>query len=139
MSFFRNLGSAGFAAPVALGPSARTSDLDVADFDGDGALDAFQTNLPQQPSAPPATLFLNSGSGAFNVLPQVGLFGSYTAAGDLNGDGLADLVMDGQVLFSAGGGSFVAGPRCPRRSWRRPPSWTSTSTATSIWSRPPRP
>jgi FG-GAP repeat len=36
--------------------------------------------------------------------------GRFAAAGDLNGDGKADLVIDGQVRFSAAGGTFVAGP-----------------------------
>ena len=68
---------------------------------------------PSLPPGPPSVLFLNSGGGAFTPLPQAGLGGYFTAAGELDGNGLPDLVIDGQVWFNAGGSSFIPGPALP--------------------------
>ena len=113
MQLLRNLGPAGFAAPVPVGVFHFTFDLDLGDFDGNGTVDVFQTNTNAYNGAPdPCVTYLSSGTGAFTAVPQT-FSGYYTAAGDLNSDGMADLVVDSQVYFAAGGGSFTAGPALP--------------------------
>ena len=61
----------------------------------------------------PCVLYLNTGGATFTAVTQTFLRG-YTAAGDLNNDGMTDLVVDWRVYFSGGGGTFIAGPlTCP--------------------------
>ena len=116
MYLVRNLGAAGFAAPTTIGTSRATYSLEVGDFDGNGWLDVFQANSIQTTSSgqfsDPCVLYLNTGGANFTAVTQT-FSGQFTAAGDLNNDGLTDLVVDWHVLFSGGGGTFIAGPPLP--------------------------
>ena len=89
-----------------------TYDLDVADFDGNGTLDVFQTNSQAFGTfeTDPCIVYLNPGNGTFMPIVQTAVGGHFTAVGDLNGDLMPDVVIDGQVRFNAGGGAFTAGP-----------------------------
>ena len=109
MSLMVNLGPAGFAAPMTVGGIHATYDLEIADFDGNGTADVFQTNNNFIGAFDPCVLYLNNGAGTFTAHVQT-MIGFYSATGDLDGNGLPDLVIDGQVWFNAGGTSFVAGP-----------------------------
>ena len=110
MLLLRNLGAAGLAPPVPIGGNHATYDLEVGDFDGNGMLDVFQVNrIPM--GADPCVLYLNVG-GTYTALTQ-GFSGYWSAAGDLNADGMADLIVDGQMLFAAGGGAFIPGAPPP--------------------------
>jgi hypothetical protein len=105
-----NLGAGGFGAPVEIGAKHATWDLEVADFDGDGTDDFFQTNAIDSPAADPCALCLRTGPASFAVHPQAAMTGYFSAAGDLNADGLVDVVLDKQVWFNAGTATFAAGP-----------------------------
>ena len=141
MMLLINLGTTGFQ-PIATGGSHATFDLDVGDFDGNGWPDVFQTNrnpLAGTVGGPDdCVLYLNTGGGVYSPAPQPGLSGYFTAAGDLNGDGLTDLVVDGQVLLELGHRLLHSRSRaCRPRSSVRPCSRTSTATATWTSSRRP--
>jgi hypothetical protein len=96
------------------------SALAVGDFNGDGKLDVATIVSPNNgPSV--ASLLLGEGNGSFALQPtmyNVGPSASTIAAGDLNGDGIPDLVIgngdgfDGPstvvVLLGLGGGAFAA-------------------------------
>jgi hypothetical protein len=109
--YVRNLGGGSFAAPVAVGGVHATFGLLVADFDGDGDPDLLQVNGSFQP--PPvghveqSVLYLNAG-GAFVAVAQPSMTGFWAAAGDLNGDGMADAVVDNAVWFATASGVFAA-------------------------------
>jgi FG-GAP-like repeat len=118
MLFIQNLGPAGLAPPVAIGTSHATFALELGDFDGDGTIDVFQANAGGP--ADPCYVYLSSPGGTLTPV-ALGFSASYAAAGDLTNDGLADLVADGHVYYSAGGGAFVQGPALPL-SIQSPPS-----------------
>lgn len=118
-----NAGGA-FQPPMPIGMPHPSYDLDVGDFDGDGWEDLFQSNatytLGGFTVADTCIVYLRTGPAVFTAVPTS--FSAFTAAaGDLNGDGLCDVVADGQVWFASGGGSFTAGPvlaaSAPPRSW----------------------
>ena len=86
------------------------TDLDLADVDGDGQLDAVVTRLDS------VTWHGGLASGAFGSPAAIGgtIAASRVAAGDLDDDGDADLVLGGtqpqvQTLVNDGAGSFAAG------------------------------
>jgi hypothetical protein len=110
MYLVSNLGAGGFAPAVPIGGGHYTYDLEIADFDGNGSPDIFQTNRNFNPLGPvdPCELHLNAGGGAFASTPQPSMTGYYSAAGDVDGNGLPDVVLDSQVWLN-NGGTFTAG------------------------------
>lgn len=108
MIYRENLGAAGFAAGVPIGTNHSTFDLEVADFDGDGDSDVLQVNLAA--SGDPCVLYVNDGSGSFSAVIQTNLTGYYAASGDVDLDGLPDVVLDDRVWINDGAYGFVPGP-----------------------------
>ena len=108
-----NLGAAGWSAPVQL-PSHATRDLAIVDLDGDGDLDLVEAN--SLPTYDGTAILLNDGAGNFTAA-TTGAIGAFNAnavaAGDLDGDGDRDLVLDQQVWINAAPLVFVAGPTLP--------------------------
>jgi hypothetical protein len=110
MALLVNQGAAGLAPPVGIGGNHATYDLEVADFDGDGDLDVFQTNANAGVGpTDDCVLNLNGGSATFTTAPQTGVSGFFSAAGDLNFDGRPDVVIDGYALINNGAGAFTSG------------------------------
>jgi hypothetical protein len=113
--YVASLGAAGLAAPAPLGGPHFTNDLDLGDFDGNGTIDVFQTNSQGfGPNPDFCVVYLGNGAGSFTAVTVPGLSGFFTASGDLNGDGMTDVVVDGQVWLSTGAGGFAAGPALPQ-------------------------
>ncbi len=101
-----NLGAGGFAAPIAIGTTTTgMRELLAADFDGDGDQDLLQL------SGATSTLY-QALPGGFAPLALAGFTGNFAAAGDLDFDGDADLVLDGRVRWSTPAG-FTLGPVLP--------------------------
>ncbi len=110
-----NLGGNTFGAPIPLGTLHATVSLAVADFTGDGLDDVFQTNgylagPNGQAIADNCVVYLRTGPATFNpvTFPSQG----YTSAcGDVNGDGLADVIVDAGIYLGNGNGTFVLQPQ----------------------------
>lgn len=110
-----NLGGLAFGPEILLGQGGGAEDLEAADLDADGDVDLICVGWAGNPNvigAPfPNAIFLNNGAGAFTVA-SVGPGVSWTrwvTTGDLNADGINDLVVGGQVIFG-GAGWAVYGP-----------------------------
>ncbi|MBZ5528591.1 MAG: FG-GAP-like repeat-containing protein [Acidobacteriia bacterium] len=119
ISIFLGDGAGGFTAapesPIALGTGQQTPGaLVAADFNGDGKLDLAVVNRATNN----VTVLNGNGDGTFTTAPgsplSVGAGPAALAAGDLNGDGRADLAVVNQtdntvsVLLNKGDGTFAA-------------------------------
>ena len=76
------------------------SDVDIADFDGDGDMDVFASNSYESPTTN-SYLFLNDGSGTLTDsganVETGGNYGSFVA--DIDGDGDVDIVSGGYISY----------------------------------------
>ncbi|HZM00251.1 MAG TPA: VCBS repeat-containing protein [Planctomycetota bacterium] len=116
LSVLRGDGSGGLlpAMNISVG-TARPLDLALGDLDGDGDEDAAVL-LQNAPSPEPVAPLLGDGAGGFTLLPAVtpGLNLEAIALGDVDGDGLADLVTGnsspGSLSVCLGDGSGGFGP-----------------------------
>ncbi|HWS72993.1 MAG TPA: VCBS repeat-containing protein [Thermoanaerobaculia bacterium] len=116
--FFRGQGNGSFEAPVSIDPYGSYSDIDVADFDGDGRPDVAGVSALAW-----VTLIYNRGNGTFStpvtfvveeVLKLHFLFESQAklAAADVDLDGHPDLalaldIQDNVILRNRGDGTFA--------------------------------
>ena len=98
-------GDGTFQSPQFITPMGAAYSLVVADFNRDGNLDFARVGLTL-----PIQIFLGNGDGTFQQANSVSLFNSGSvAAGDVNGDGIVDLVagVEGAaVLIGNGDGTF---------------------------------
>ena len=117
--FLHGFGTGSFAVTSGSGVPL-PEDVDVADFDGDGVLDAAVVNGSDDATPGSATIMLGRGTGLFSRMPSgASLAGAVAGvAGDFTGDGDADLVVVGGP--PASNGSILAArrrrPGQPRRA-----------------------
>ena len=120
MTVLTNLGNRRFrGAPTTRSPYA--TGIVAFDFNQDGKQDVAVVNTPpaKAPCSGSVTVFPGSGNTWFNGGKRyaIGMHGAAIAAGDLNGDGIPDLVVtnatagdnaDVSVLLGVAGGGFAA-------------------------------
>ena len=120
MMVLANIGHRNFRA-VPNTQSAYATGIVAGDFNRDGKQDVAVVNTPpcKAPCNGSVTVFAGSGGAYFNPGKRyaIGMHGSAIAAGDLNGDGILDLVItnattgddaDLSVLMGVAGGGFAA-------------------------------
>ena len=103
-----NDGTGRFTARQSLGGLLAQSVM-LADFDGDGTLDAF-LGCGMVPNGPASQVWLNDGHGTFrdSGARLVNAITQHAAFGDLNADGKLDLVVANTMYQADGTGNYVA-------------------------------
>ena len=112
-------GAGGFGRPQRVGTELLGTGqvtVTLADVTGDGRLDALAGSTDEEPAI---ALLRGDGSGGFDntATYESGAYVSRLSTGDLDGDGLLDVVSDDTVLFNDGAGgltdrhAFVGGAR----------------------------
>jgi hypothetical protein len=92
-----------YAPQAPFGLAEFVTDIDVYDAEPDGDLDLLVGTVGLGGVAGPARVYLNLGLGAFTPLPPfAGVVAATVATGDLNGDGMTDVVLGGQTWLSTG-------------------------------------
>jgi len=120
MFVLSNLGHRSFRA-ASTTHSAHATGIVVRDFNGDGRPDVAVVNTPacKAPCSGSVSVFPGTGNAWFGPGKRysIGMHGAAIAAGDLNGDGIPDLVVtnatagdhaDVSVLLGVKGGGFAA-------------------------------
>lgn len=119
----RNLGGGQFSSPTPIAVRGTNGIFAVADFNGDGLPD-IAYNAPVSTYVDQLHVLINSGNGTFrDTIPSAlqGVSG-YVNAGDFNGDGRADLVVQSttltysttlEVFSGLGNGNFLLTSQTP--------------------------
>jgi hypothetical protein len=95
-----------------LGIGTSVGDIAASDLDGDGYLDLVSGNWR------PECLFMNDGSGHFEVSPEMLDSATHVACSDLDSDGYIDIISDNRIFLNDGTAGFTLLESLPDSSQR---------------------
>jgi hypothetical protein len=96
---------------LATSPTDRRQGMALADFNADGKLDIAATRLLASSFTAKLDIALGNGDGTFGAVMELAADASDVSTGDLNNDGVVDIMTDSLALYLGNGDGTFGDPR----------------------------